>query len=278
MLKVRGYHVVGVVDVNQAAARALAADMPAGTISGTNVLPTMIEARAEAVVIATAPDSGRAQQVYDALDAGAVLVRVEKPVATTYTESLEVQRLVEDAGAIGVVGHTPLHCPSARAFRATVAAMKSDVVLHTVRIGTRAAVCNPLLDLGVHDFAMAHYALGGVEITAAAVLENGDYEVHGVGGNGARLVARIGVNAARAERTAWVEHVSHPGARIVTYDEATQVVSAGNERAHKASTDPLGVELAKHVAGGGTPITVGVAAVRMAVTAQMQLEGRQICV
>jgi hypothetical protein len=62
------------------------------------------------------------------------------------------------------------------------------------------------------------------------------------------------------------------------YDEATQVVSAGNERAHKASTDPLGVELAKHIAGGGTPIPVGVAAVRMAVTAQMQLEGRQVCV
>lgn len=277
MQDVRGYRVVAVVDADHGATKDLAADMPAGTIRGTEVFATLIEAGAEAVVIATPPNSGRLEQVYDALDAGVALVRIEKPVAVTYTEARDIHQLVDEAGANGVVGHTPLHCPAARAFRATVNAMRDDVVLHTVRIGTRPAVCDALLDLGVHDFAMAHYAIGDLTVTDATTDANGDVVVNAIGAKGGRLVARVGVDPARAERRTWAELATHPGEAVVEYDESQRVVRAGESTAYTAQLDPLGVELAKHIGGGGTPLSVGVAAVRTAAMATMQLEGGQVC-
>ncbi len=102
-LKELGTELVCVVDVCPEVVQKRVPEYPLDRIY-TNV-PDAFKAHQPDVVIIATHSAARIQSVRDTLAAGVKKIFLEKPMATTYQDCLEIKRLTEQAGCLFVVNH-----------------------------------------------------------------------------------------------------------------------------------------------------------------------------
>ena len=116
----------------------------------------------EAIAIAT-PVSSHFELAAAALDAGKH-VFVEKPLAASSAEAIELMRRAEERGLVLMPGHTFLYSPPVNAIRSLVDAGElGDVYFIStsrVNLGLHQPDVSVTWDLGPHDFSILRYWLG----------------------------------------------------------------------------------------------------------------------
>jgi len=102
-LKELGVELVCVVDTNPEAVSKRVPEYPLGRIY-TKVAEAFKAHQPDIAIIAT-HSAARIQSVRDAVSAGVKKIFLEKPMATTYQDCLEMKRLTQQAGCLLVVNH-----------------------------------------------------------------------------------------------------------------------------------------------------------------------------
>ena len=115
----------------------------------------------EAVVVAT-PIATHFELAKAALEAGKH-VFVEKPLAASLAEGVELMRLAEERGRVLMPGHTFLYSPPVEMIRGLIAAGELGdiyfVSTSRVNLGLHQSDASVVWDLGPHDFSILSYWL-----------------------------------------------------------------------------------------------------------------------
>ncbi|HZB85537.1 MAG TPA: Gfo/Idh/MocA family oxidoreductase [Gaiellaceae bacterium] len=116
----------------------------------------------DAVAIAT-PVSSHFKLAADALRAGKH-VFVEKPLAASSAESLDLMRIADEHGLVLMPGHTFLYSPPVNAIRSMIERRElGDIYFIStsrVNLGLHQSDVSVAWDLGPHDFSILRYWLG----------------------------------------------------------------------------------------------------------------------
>lgn len=199
----------------------------------------------DTAIIAT-PPGGRLATVRDVLEQGIRRIRIEKPVAMSYVEACDIQRVCDEAGAEVVVGHTTLFADAVPAMREEAQADDAwegprPVFFYRLSDVPARHAGSPLWDLAAHDVAMLLTLYGDADYT---VVRQGS--------------ERFGLYSERVSASfeySWtypskVREAIIGGAR---YDEQAQVF----DRRHYPC-NPLDNELRAWASGTGVPLSLGV--------------------
>jgi predicted dehydrogenase len=128
------------------------------------------DSEVDAVVIAT-PVSTHARLGMDAIAAGKH-VFIEKPLAASSTEALELAAAARAAGVMIMPGHTFLYSPPVIAIHDLIAAGDLGDLLFIsssrVNLGLHQSDISVVWDLAPHDFSILHYWLGETPTHASA--------------------------------------------------------------------------------------------------------------
>jgi predicted dehydrogenase len=152
---------VVIIDPRPDRRRNLQASFPAARAVGTldEALPHM-----DAVVVATPPET-HAELALRALRAGKH-VMVEKPLATTTSDGLRMQKEAESSGLTLMTGHTFEYNPAVTKLREVIDSgeLGDLYYLDTARLnlGIYQSRVNVAWDLAPHDISIANYLLGSV--------------------------------------------------------------------------------------------------------------------
>lgn len=117
----------------------------------TNDLLTRPDYSADGVIIATPPPF-RYSVIYDAIQNGVKVLRVEKPLGVSVASAKQYAQLCADAGVELTVGFTLLYHPAYAAI-----AQGDALVIRARRIGPARHDIPAELDLGIHIAAVAAY-------------------------------------------------------------------------------------------------------------------------
>ncbi|MFQ5426745.1 MAG: Gfo/Idh/MocA family protein, partial [Gaiellales bacterium] len=116
----------------------------------------------EAVILAT-PISTHYELARESLERGRHVL-VEKPLATTGAEALELAELARDRGLVLVPGHTFLYSPPVNYVRGVIASGELGEIYaissSRVNLGIHQSDKSVLWDLAPHDFSILRYWLG----------------------------------------------------------------------------------------------------------------------
>jgi len=149
-----------VVDTDSARAES-AASMYAGVTATDNLEMALADPRVEAVAVAT-PASTHLPVALAALEAGKH-VMVEKPLAATYAEGLQLVRAADTAGRVLMCDHTYCYTPAVGKIRELVRGgdLGDIQFLDSVRInlGLVQRDINVLWDLAPHDLSILDFVL-----------------------------------------------------------------------------------------------------------------------
>ena len=136
-----------------------------------NFAEVLADESIEAVVIAT-PVSSHFPLASAALEAGKHVL-VEKPLAASSTECLELMRLADHRDLILMPGHTFLYSPPVVAVRELIesGALGDVCFISTSRVnlGLHQADVSVTWDLGPHDFSILRYWLGEAPANVSAL-------------------------------------------------------------------------------------------------------------
>lgn len=153
--------VAGVVDVDEAAARAAA---PSGAVAGTTLSEVARRCAAEAVLDVTAP-AAHLPVTLEALGLG-LPVLGEKPLAATLPEALELVRAAEQAGELFMVSQNRRFHPQLWRLKREIAALgRVGILTHEFFKaphfgGFREVMDHPLvLDMAIHNFDAVRFLL-----------------------------------------------------------------------------------------------------------------------
>ncbi|WP_207920223.1 Gfo/Idh/MocA family protein [Saccharopolyspora aridisoli] len=153
--------VVGVVDVNEAAAHAAA---PAGAISGTPLSEVARRCAPDAVLDVTAP-AAHLTVTLEALELG-LPVLGEKPLAATLPEAVKLVRAAEQAGELFMVSQNRRFHPGLWRLKREISALgRVGILTHEFFRaphfgGFREVMDHPLvLDMAIHNFDAARFLL-----------------------------------------------------------------------------------------------------------------------
>jgi predicted dehydrogenase len=134
----------------------------AGARCGTQFAAVLEDEAIEAVAIAT-PVSTHFPLAVAALEAGKH-VFVEKPLAASSAECVELIRIAEERGLVVMPGHTFLYSPPVVAIRELIdqgtLGKLCFISMSRVNLGLHQADVSVTWDLGPHDFSILHYWLG----------------------------------------------------------------------------------------------------------------------
>ncbi len=129
------------------------------------------DAALDAIVVAT-PVSTH----YDIVKAGLLAgkhVFVEKPLAASTSQALELGRLADDSGLVLMPGHTFLYSPPVNMIRDLIDAGEIgeiySISTSRVNLGLHQPDASVVWDLGPHDFSILRYWLGEVPNHVAAL-------------------------------------------------------------------------------------------------------------
>lgn len=140
----------------------------------------LLQSDVEAVVIAT-PVSTHHKVALDCLRAGKHVL-IEKPLARTSCEALEIIEAGEQMGRLVMVGHTFVYNPAVVALREIIASGEIGEIYYVnstrVNLGLYQPDINVVWDLAPHDVSILLYILGIEPVTASA--RGGMYLQHGV--------------------------------------------------------------------------------------------------
>jgi len=97
------FEVVGLCDVDQARLEAAAAKLKA-PVTGTDALDVALEAHPDVFCFCTLPNL-RADMVRIGIASGARFIAMEKPIALSSQEAMEIRKMLNDSGVRAVVSH-----------------------------------------------------------------------------------------------------------------------------------------------------------------------------
>lgn len=121
----------------------------------------------DAVVIAT-PVRYHYEMARRALDAGKHVL-VEKPMATSVKQCLELVELAKSKGLVLMVGHTFIYAPAVRRIKEVVASGELGRILYVsarrLNLGLFQKDINVVWDLAPHDISVILYVLGQIPVT-----------------------------------------------------------------------------------------------------------------
>jgi predicted dehydrogenase len=162
--------VVSVCDLDEEALASVGRRYPA--VGRTrDVRDVLSDPRVEAVLVAT-PVSTHFALASAALDAGKH-VFVEKPLAASSTEALELIGLAQRADRVLMPGHTFLYSPPVTRIRELIASGELGdiyfVSTSRVNLGLHQSDVSVAWDLGPHDFSILRYWLEETPISASAL-------------------------------------------------------------------------------------------------------------
>jgi predicted dehydrogenase len=165
-----GAEVVAICDRRQEALDAIARRYPA--LRRTTNLEDVIDDRSvEAVVVAT-PVSTHHALAQAALEAGKH-VFVEKPLAASSDQAVELVEIADERGLVLMPGHTFLYSPPVRMIRDLIASggLGQIYFISTSRVnlGIHQPDVSVVWDLGPHDFSILRYWLGELPASVAAM-------------------------------------------------------------------------------------------------------------
>ena len=170
LLEAREAEVAWVCDVREEALEALARRYPAlpRTTSFGQVLD---DPAVDAVVVAT-PVSTHYELALAALEAGKHVL-VEKPLAGSSTQGLELLEAAAERGLVLMPGHTFLYSPPVGMIHDIIAAGDLGEVYFIstsrVNLGIHQPDVSVVWDLGPHDFSILRYWLGELPVTVGAM-------------------------------------------------------------------------------------------------------------
>jgi predicted dehydrogenase len=157
-------------DLRQEALATLARRYPA-VPQTTNYEEILGDPTVDAVVVAT-PVSTHYELALAALNAGKHVL-VEKPLAASSGEALELVETAADLGLVLMPGHTFLYSPPVRMIRDVMASGELGEVYFIstsrVNLGIHQPDVSVVWDLGPHDFSILRYWLGELPSTVAAM-------------------------------------------------------------------------------------------------------------
>lgn len=159
---------VAICDTNLQRAKAIAFEF------GISVASEFVEGDADALVIATPPET-HARQARLAVESG-MHVFVEKPLATSLADGLELEQVATRSQKLVMAGHLLRYHEGVACLRRLVTAGELGTIEFSVsrRLGWRAADrCGPWWSLAPHDLSVLRGCLASepVKIAAAAALE-----------------------------------------------------------------------------------------------------------
>ena len=163
-------HVACVCDVRPEAVETMTRRYPA--IAGTTaVADVLADPSVEAVVIAT-PVGTHYELAVAALEAGKH-VFVEKPLAASSGDALELMRLSERRGLVLMPGHTFLYSPPVNMVRDLIETGELGEIYFVstsrVNLGLHQPDVSVVWDLGAHDLSILRYWLGETPTHVAAL-------------------------------------------------------------------------------------------------------------
>lgn len=164
--------VVGLVDIDEARARDLLAEVGVTAAVGTQVAELAVDAAADAVVNVTIPAAHHATT--SAVLRAGIPVLCEKPVAPTVREALSLAATSEITGQLLMVSQSRRYYESLQNFRAAVRTL-GDLGIATTQFfknptlrDFHATMQFPLLvDMAIHPFDAARYVLGAEPISVS---------------------------------------------------------------------------------------------------------------
>jgi predicted dehydrogenase len=128
----------------------------------------------EAVLVAT-PATTHAELARQALEAGRHVL-VEKPLASTTSEAVELARLADRRGLTLCVGHTFLFSPRVQRIAAHLATGDAGrihyVTSSRLNLGQHRSDVNVIWDLAPHDFSILFHLLGEAPVSAQTVAKS----------------------------------------------------------------------------------------------------------
>jgi predicted dehydrogenase len=168
--ELREAEIVAVCDVREDRLEAIRRRYPA--ISTTTRLSQVIDdPSVEAVAIAT-PVSTHHELAARAITAGKH-VFVEKPLAASSAQALELLALAEEAGVVLMPGHTFVYSPPVNTVRKLIEAGDLGEIyfisMSRVNLGLHQSDVSVAWDLGPHDFSILRYWLDEIPTHAAAL-------------------------------------------------------------------------------------------------------------
>ena len=161
---------VAVCDLDEGRLRKVARRYPATRMT-TSYEALLDDHSVEAIVIAT-PVTTHHQLAMAALEAGKH-VFVEKPLAASSQEALELQTTAERAGLTLMPGHTFLYSPPVTYSRELITTGELGdiyfISMSRVNLGLHQADVSVVWDLGPHDFSILRYWLGEAPVRVSAL-------------------------------------------------------------------------------------------------------------
>ena len=169
LAKIRQAKVTALADVNETVLNKTAEKL--GARAYTDYREMLADPELDAVVVAT-PDQLHREVSILAAEAGKHIL-VEKPIATTEADALEMMSAAEKAGVKLMVGFTLRFVPHYKQAKlavesgklgqvASIFARRLNVITQAERIGGR---CGVLHFLGIHDFDMMRWVVGSEPVS-----------------------------------------------------------------------------------------------------------------
>ena len=158
-----GVELVGIVDIEQERARAVACEFGTGVIADKSELCTKVDAAVVAV-----PTVAHVQVVSPLLEAG-VSVLVEKPMASSSDEAEKLIQLAEKSRSTLAVGHTERHNPAVTAALPFITKPRFMEVHRLATFQPRSLDIDVVFDVMIHDIDVVLSIIGSEPVSLEAV-------------------------------------------------------------------------------------------------------------
>jgi predicted dehydrogenase len=258
----REVEIVGLVDLDPAMAKALAAEFALDDVIIGTDLASVIEATRANMVFDVVVPSARFHVVSTALKLGCHVLS-EKPLATSMDEAKSLLALAAETGRVHAVVQNRRFISGVRRLRRAiedgligdVSGIHCDFFLAPHFGGFREEMDNVLLlDMAIHTFDAARFVSGKQPLSVYCVESNplGSWYAHGASANaifklsGGAVFTYRGSWCAEGRRTSWESAWRLIGSKgMITWDgeEAFEATVAGNEpgllRGHQERAVPL---------------------------------------
>ncbi|PYE30385.1 putative dehydrogenase [Rhizobium sp. PP-F2F-G38] len=257
--------IVGLVDLDAAAAKALADEFGLGDASIGTDLGAMLDATGADLVFDVVVPAARRAVVSLALSRGCHVLS-EKPMAASMEEARELLALAEEAGRIHAIVQNRRYISGVRRMRrfiesgaiGALTAVHCDFFLAPHFGGFREAMQNVLLlDMAIHTFDAARFVSGKVPQSVYCVESNpaGSWYAHGAAANAIFTLSDDAVFTyrgswcAEGERTSWESAWRLVGSKgMLTWDgeETFTAAIAGDTPGLLRGTTPVEVPHGEH--------------------------------
>lgn len=221
LVQIRQAKLSAIADVNETVLKKTAEKF--GARAFTNYKQMLADSDLDAVVIAT-PDHLHREASILAAEAGKHIL-VEKPIATTEEDALEMMKAAEKAGVKLMVGFTLRFIPHYKQARQAVEnsslgqmvsifARRLNVITQAERIGGR---CGVLHFLGIHDFDMLRWMVGSEPVSIYSEASTSVPRIYPQE-NEAFTIIRFANGVVGCAHIGWNLPKSHPGGRDFKLD------------------------------------------------------------